>query len=168
MENTVFYWGWVFTASLPSHGHCADHIEHTSCNTFSVVAWVYCGRCPALGLHVTISNTVRTSNLVDQNYKSVSVFIQSAQGRGNDSEKATFSNKRVWPAGREDLWRLSNGAAFSRPLSAGCIHFRFSCVLFLGLAWQQLAPCINLRPLFITLTVWTTSFYAENIKYFFV
>jgi hypothetical protein len=88
-------------------------------------------------LHVTISSAVRTSNLADQNCMSVAVSIPSAHGRGNDAEKATYSNQRVWPEGREHLWRLPNGAALSRPLSAERIRLRFSCVLFLGLAWQQ-------------------------------
>jgi hypothetical protein len=38
---------------LPSNWHGADHIENTSCNTFSIVC-TYFGRCLEMGLHVTI------------------------------------------------------------------------------------------------------------------
>jgi hypothetical protein len=44
----------VFSDLLPSNGHSADYIENTSCNTFSIVACAYFGRCLEKGLHVTI------------------------------------------------------------------------------------------------------------------
>jgi hypothetical protein len=44
----------VFIGPLPSTGHGADHIENTSSNTFSIVAFAYFGRCLEMGLHVTI------------------------------------------------------------------------------------------------------------------
>jgi hypothetical protein len=44
----------VFSEPLHSNGHGADHIENTSCNTFSVVACAYLGRCLEMCLHVTI------------------------------------------------------------------------------------------------------------------
>jgi hypothetical protein len=35
---------------LPRNGYMRTHIESTSCNTCSIVAYVYCGRCIAMGL----------------------------------------------------------------------------------------------------------------------
>jgi hypothetical protein len=40
--------------SQPSNGHGADHIENNFCNTFSIVACAYFGRCLEMGLHVTV------------------------------------------------------------------------------------------------------------------
>jgi hypothetical protein len=50
----VCFWGNVFSHPLPNNGHGADHIENISCNTFSIVACTYFGRCLEMGLHVTI------------------------------------------------------------------------------------------------------------------
>jgi hypothetical protein len=44
----------VFSDPLPSNGHEEDHIENTSCNTYSIVACAYFGRCLEMGLHATI------------------------------------------------------------------------------------------------------------------
>jgi hypothetical protein len=43
---------------MPSNENCADHIENTSCNAFSIVADAYFGRCLEMGLHVTVSKNV--------------------------------------------------------------------------------------------------------------
>jgi hypothetical protein len=51
--RVCFCWN-VFRDPLPSNGHGADHIENTSCNTLSIVAWAYFERCLEIGLHVTI------------------------------------------------------------------------------------------------------------------
>jgi hypothetical protein len=50
----VCFCGNVFSDPLPSNGHGADHIENTTCNTFSTVACAYFGRCLEMGPHVTI------------------------------------------------------------------------------------------------------------------
>jgi hypothetical protein len=50
----VFYYGNVLSDPLPCNGHGADHIENTSCITFSVVACAYFGRCLEMGLYVTV------------------------------------------------------------------------------------------------------------------
>jgi hypothetical protein len=52
----VCFCGNVFSEPLPSNGHGADHIESNSCNTFSIVACAYFGRCLAMGLHAMICN----------------------------------------------------------------------------------------------------------------
>jgi hypothetical protein len=44
----------VFSNPLPSNGHGAEHVENSSCNTFSIVASAYFGRCLEMDLHVTI------------------------------------------------------------------------------------------------------------------
>jgi hypothetical protein len=44
----------VISDPLPSNGHGADHIENTSCNTFSIIACAYFGRRLEMGLHDTI------------------------------------------------------------------------------------------------------------------
>jgi hypothetical protein len=55
-ENTCHVSECVFIGPLPSTGNGADHIENTSCNTFSIVACAYFGRCLEKGLHVRILN----------------------------------------------------------------------------------------------------------------
>jgi hypothetical protein len=45
---TVCFCGNVFTVPLPG----ANHTENNSCNTFSIVACAYSGRCLEMGLHV--------------------------------------------------------------------------------------------------------------------
>jgi hypothetical protein len=62
----------MFTESLPSNWNGADHIENTSCSTFSIVACAYFGRCLDMGIHDTIRlciyhiflNTKQSSMLV--------------------------------------------------------------------------------------------------------
>jgi hypothetical protein len=56
--------GNVFSDPLPSNGHGADHIENASCNTFSIVACAYFGRCLEMGLHVTIIGIRRFSSCI--------------------------------------------------------------------------------------------------------
>jgi hypothetical protein len=50
----------VFFDPLPSNGHAADHIEKNSCNTFSIVAWAYFGRCLEMRLYVRILKVPNT------------------------------------------------------------------------------------------------------------
>jgi hypothetical protein len=50
----VCFCGNVFSDPLPNNGHVTDWIENNSCNTFSVVACGYFGRCLEMGLTVTI------------------------------------------------------------------------------------------------------------------
>jgi hypothetical protein len=50
----VCFCGNVLDDPLSSNGHGADHIQNNSCNTVSVVACAYCGRCLEMGLHVTV------------------------------------------------------------------------------------------------------------------
>jgi hypothetical protein len=50
----ICFCGYVFNDPVPSNGHGADHIENTSCNTFSISACTYFGRCLEMGLYVTI------------------------------------------------------------------------------------------------------------------
>jgi hypothetical protein len=53
-DRSIRCGGYVFSNSLPSNGHGADHMENTSCNPYSMVACAYFGRCLEVGLHVTI------------------------------------------------------------------------------------------------------------------
>jgi hypothetical protein len=75
-KHSLYCWQSLFTASLPSNrspsappvrfcgnvfsdpllgnGHGADHIENTSCNTFSIAACAYSGCCLEMGPHITI------------------------------------------------------------------------------------------------------------------
>jgi hypothetical protein len=50
----VCFCGNVLSDGLRSKRHGADHMENTSCDTFSIIAYAYFGYCLAIGLHVTI------------------------------------------------------------------------------------------------------------------
>jgi hypothetical protein len=57
-ENTSTAYQWTYlrirwnmlTESLPSNGYMRTHIENIACNICSIVACLYCGRCPTMGL----------------------------------------------------------------------------------------------------------------------
>jgi hypothetical protein len=49
----------VFATPLPSTRHGADHMEKTSCNTCSIFACAYFGRCLEMGLYVTIKRDIK-------------------------------------------------------------------------------------------------------------
>jgi hypothetical protein len=97
----VCFWGNVFSDPLPSNGHGEDHIENNSCNTFSIVACAYFGRCLELGLHVTIFSSSKTENLLNcwlthRSYSTAAAKVSVAEHFSSDGNAADLYNRVVW------------------------------------------------------------------------
>jgi hypothetical protein len=50
----IYFCGNMLSDPLPSNGHGADYIENNCYNSYSIVSYMYFGRCLEMGVHVTI------------------------------------------------------------------------------------------------------------------